>query len=112
MRKLDPDDPRPHYVQVADVIRGEIATGELGPGDRLPSHADIAADHGVSVGTVKRAFGLLQDEGIIVSRQGQPARVRAQPTADPAPENDLRALVAALDRRLTAIERQLAEPSE
>lgn len=113
VQELDPDDPRPNYVQISDVIRRQVASGELGPGERLPSHADIAAVYDVSVGTVKRAFGVLQDEGLIVTRQGQPSRVRAQP-AGPAGERldaeaDLRAAIAALDRRLAAVERQLSQ---
>lgn len=114
VQKLDPDDPRPQYVQVADAIRSGVASGAIRPGERLPSHADVAAGYGVSVGTVKRAFGLLQDEGVIVSRQGQPAHVRVLPDDRSAAHSDLdpsdvRAALVALDRRLAAVERQLDE---
>jgi DNA-binding GntR family transcriptional regulator len=115
VQKLDPDDPRPQYLQVADAIRTAITSGRLAPGERLPIHADVAADYDVSVGTVKRAFGLLQDEGLIVSRQGQAARVRAQVRDAESPgavvtgnQGDVRAALAELDRRLSEVEQRLA----
>jgi DNA-binding GntR family transcriptional regulator len=116
VQKLDPDDPRPQYLQVADAIRSAITSGRLAPGERLPSHGDVAADYDVSVGTVKRALGLLQEEGLIVSRQGQAARVRTQvrdagSSGDVAggKDEDVRAALAELNRRLSAVERRLSQ---
>jgi Transcriptional regulators len=101
---------------VADAIRSAIASGRLAPGERLPSHGDVAADYDVSVGTVKRAFGLLQEEGLIVSRQGQAARVRTQ-VRDTGPPHDaaggkdeeIRAALAELNWRLSEVERRLSQ---
>jgi DNA-binding LacI/PurR family transcriptional regulator len=58
----------PLYVQLADALRREIATGILPIGERLGSIRDLARKHGVSVITVKGALRQLADEGIIVSR--------------------------------------------
>lgn len=120
VQKLDPDNPRPQYAQVVDAIRHDVTNGVLEPGQRLPSHSEIAAGYGVSVGTVKRALGVLQGEGVIVSRQGQPGRVRTRQPAtgagvadgptDAGEEvpDDIRAALAALDRRLVAMDQRLA----
>jgi DNA-binding GntR family transcriptional regulator len=116
VQKLDPDDPRPQYVQLVEAIRQDVDAGVLSPGERLPSHAEVASSYGVSVGTVKRAFAVLQDDGVIVSRQGQPAHVRARRDSD-APSrgsslpDDVRAALADLDRRLSAVERRLSQVS-
>ncbi|WP_368667368.1 GntR family transcriptional regulator [Pseudonocardia sp. EV170527-09] len=99
---------------MADVVRRGIVEGQYRPGGPLPSHAVLAADCGVAVGTVKRALGVLQDEGLIVSRRGQPARVRVQrgaPAVDidsvsPANWMELRRTLADLERRLAAVERR------
>lgn len=113
MQKLDPDDPRPQYVQVVESIRADVSSGALPLGKRLPSHAEMATDYGVSVGTIKRALGRLQEEGLVVSRQGQPAHIRAQP--DPVRStidtSDVRAALIALDRRLADVEQRLSQVS-
>lgn len=78
MRQLDPDDVRPPYAQVVDAIRSDIEHGVLQPGAKLPTHQQLVTQYGVSVGTVKRAFGELQGAGLIISRQGQGAFVRTR----------------------------------
>jgi DNA-binding transcriptional regulator YhcF (GntR family) len=78
MSVLDPDDSRPPYVQVVDALRQEIERGDLEPGVKLPTHQQLVAQYGVSLGTVKRALGELQGAGLVVSRQGQGAFVRVR----------------------------------
>lgn len=78
MLGLDPDDPRPPYAQVADVLRRQIEQGLLAPGAKLPTHQELVSQYGVSVGTIKRALGQLQGAGLIISRQGQGAFVRTR----------------------------------
>src|SRR6266545_3826619 len=75
---LDPDDPRPPYVQVANALRDAITSGTLRPGEKLPSGSDLAERYGVARMTVQNAVRLLRDEGLIVSRQGSGVFVRAR----------------------------------
>ena len=112
MGKLDPDDVRPPYRQVASSIQRDIKAQRLRPGDKLPSIAALAEDFGVSHGTVKRAIGLLQTGGLVVSRQGQGAFVRTVQPDDADGEHDvelaeLRARVDDLNDRLEEVERHL-----
>ncbi|WP_134717115.1 GntR family transcriptional regulator [Saccharomonospora xinjiangensis] len=51
------------YQRVAEVIKGEIRTGTLSPGDRLPSHRAVAEKYGVALGTAQKALKLLEDDG-------------------------------------------------
>ncbi len=62
--------PDPMYKQVTDQIRDAVATGTLAAGARLPSIRELAAAAGISPITVKRAYGDLEREGYIVTRQG------------------------------------------
>jgi DNA-binding transcriptional regulator YhcF (GntR family) len=78
MLRLDPDDARPPYAQVVDALRREIEQGVLPPGAKLPTHQQLVAQYGVSIGTIKRALGELQGAGLIISRQGQGAYVRTR----------------------------------
>ena len=57
-------------------LREAILGGQLHPGDRLPSTRDLAAQTGVSRGTVVAAFELLQVEGYVEGKTGAGTFVR------------------------------------
>jgi DNA-binding GntR family transcriptional regulator len=86
-----------------------IGSGRYRPGEKLPPHREVADDFGVSVGTIKRAFALLQSQGLIVTRQGQGAFVRTQPIEPGAEDGlaELRQAVSSLAERVAAVERRL-----
>jgi DNA-binding transcriptional regulator YhcF (GntR family) len=73
---LDPDDPRPPYVQVANALRAAILTKKFVPGDKLPSRNELAKTYDVAPMTVQNALRELREEGLIVSRQGSGVFVR------------------------------------
>lgn len=75
---LDPDDPRPPYLQVTNDLRAAILTGRFGPGEKLPSGPELAKHYGVARMTVQQAIRLLRDDGLIVSRQGSGVFVKAR----------------------------------
>jgi DNA-binding transcriptional regulator YhcF (GntR family) len=73
---LDPDDPRPPYVQVANAVRAAILTKAFKPGEKIPSGTELAKQYGVARMTVQQALRVLKDEGLIQSRQGSGVYVR------------------------------------
>jgi DNA-binding GntR family transcriptional regulator len=110
--KLDPNDSRPPFQQIADDLRRAIKSGQLKPGEKLLSHGRLAEDYGVAIGTVKRAFAELQNEKLIIARQGQGAFVRTNVATEDARDDEIEALrqaVGALTERLEAVERRLAD---
>jgi GntR family transcriptional regulator len=62
---------RPLYRQVKDVLVRRIADGVWAAGGALPSEPDLAADLGVSHGTVRKALDELAAENLVVRRQGK-----------------------------------------
>ncbi len=62
---------RPLYRQVRDVLVKRIADGVWQAGQMLPSEPDIAADLGVSPGTVRKALDEMTAENLVVRRQGR-----------------------------------------
>ncbi|WP_073780868.1 GntR family transcriptional regulator [Streptomyces sp. MJM1172] len=74
------EDPRPPYVQAADVLRAAIRDGELRPGGRLPSARELQRRFGIASSTVQNALRLLKDEGLIYSVMGRGSYVRSQET--------------------------------
>ena len=73
---LDPNDSRPPYIQVANVLRAAILTKKFAPGEQLPSGPELASTYGVARATVQSALRVLREEGLIVSRQGSGVFVR------------------------------------
>ena len=59
------------YEQIINQLKNAIVTGELTPGEALPSIRMLAADLSVSVITTKRAYEELEKEGLIRSVAGK-----------------------------------------
>ncbi|WP_262062326.1 GntR family transcriptional regulator [Streptomyces sp. STR69] len=58
------------HEEIADELRKAIDREEYTVGSRLPAETDLAAQYGVSRGTVRQAVAALTAEGLIGSRQG------------------------------------------
>ena len=67
------------YRGVADVLRGRIAAREYREGGPLPSEVLLAREFGVGRMVVRRALGVLREEGIVATQRGRVAWVRARP---------------------------------
>lgn len=59
----------PRYLDIAESVRQEILKKELSAHARLPSEPELVRRFGAARATVRRAIALLQDEGIVYSRQ-------------------------------------------
>jgi len=67
---------RGHYKQVIDLIAHDIRSGRLRPGTRLPTHRDLARQHGLALATASRAYAELQAMGLVVGETGRGTFVR------------------------------------
>lgn len=72
----------PFYRQIVDQLAAMVRSGQLQPGERLPSVRDLAAQLTVSLITTRRAYADLEAEGLLVCSQGQGTFV-AEQTASP-----------------------------
>lgn len=80
----------PRYVAIADILGRDIAAGRLKPGDRLPTHRELAWKLGVTVGTITRAYAEAERRGLVAGEVGRGTYIRERPvdTPPPAPEED------------------------
>ncbi|MFJ3220772.1 GntR family transcriptional regulator [Kitasatospora sp. NPDC086801] len=83
------EDPRPPYVQAAEVLRTAIHKGELRPGEKLPSARELQRRFGIASSTVQNALRLLKDEGLIYSVLGRGSYVRAAKEESPEAGADM-----------------------
>ncbi len=72
---ISEEDQRPIYLQIAADIKDQIRTGDLSPGDELPSVRELADSLDVNLHTVHRAYQKLRDQGVIRMRLGQRAKI-------------------------------------
>ena len=80
---------RPLYAQLKETILDEIASGQLKPGDQLPSHRELCETYQMSHMTVRRAITELTNEGVINAVPGKGIYV-----AEPKEDADSGALIS------------------
>jgi GntR family transcriptional regulator len=67
---------KPLYMQVRDALLERIKDGRWKPGATLPSEIDLYRQLGVSLGTLRKALGVLESEHLIVREPGRGTFVR------------------------------------
>lgn len=63
--ELDPEAPAPLYRQIAESLRYGISSGALVPGEQLPTLREAAAEWGVNLHTVRKAYAHLSESGLV-----------------------------------------------
>ena len=71
-------DARPLYAQVETILNDRIVSGTWNPGQALPAEPELAAELGVSPGTLRRALARLERRHLIERRQGRGTFVARQ----------------------------------
>ncbi len=84
--RLQPQGGKPLYEQIYEYIAGELRTGRLRAGEKLPSKRVLAAHLHVSRNTVETAYGMLAAEGYVraVPKSGFYALAVERPTSAPS----------------------------
>ena len=98
-------------AMIANRLRAQIVSGELPPGSKLPGHRELAADHAVSVGSMREAISMLISNGLIETRAGRGTYVTASPGSAERPRAGmplLRQEIEELTEARRVIEVQLA----
>jgi len=115
--RVFPSSGVPIYRQVMDQVRGLLLSGQLRPGDMLPSVRSVASALAVNPMTVSKAYSLLEAAGVLERVRGTGMRVsplQAEGSAS-ARLNELRPLleqVAAKAQQLGLTPSQVREALE
>lgn len=57
------------YLQLVDIIKQKVMSGEYQPGQRLPSVRELAVDAAVNPNTMQRALAELEREGLLYTQR-------------------------------------------
>ena len=103
--QLDFSGRLPIYMQIRDQIVLGIASGELAPGEKLPTIRALAEQSGVNMMTVSKAYSLLKPEGYITTDRRGGTVVSGSPGAGELSERYRGALrIIAAEARLAGMD--------
>jgi GntR family transcriptional regulator, transcriptional repressor for pyruvate dehydrogenase complex len=70
--RFEPVQPVRAYQRIVEQVEDALARGDLAPGQRLPSERELVAQFEVSRSTVREALRVLESNGVVRSRPGDP----------------------------------------
>lgn len=76
-----PDNGQPLHERLAGAVEGAIVEGRYRPGERLPTHRQLAQQFSVSIGSVTRAIDTLSARGVVRGEIGRGTFVLDRPAA-------------------------------
>lgn len=97
--QLDFRSGSPIYLQIVEQVRRLLISGELQPGDQLPTVRQLAAELRVNFNTVARAYRMLDEARLISTQQGRGTYILDQTVVD----LDEKIKQASLDVRLRKV---------
>ncbi|MFF0491320.1 GntR family transcriptional regulator [Nocardia sp. NPDC003482] len=80
----------PRYQRIADILREEIRVGTWKPGDRLPSHSELAERMQVSITTARNAIQVLVTENLLYTATSRGTIVRSREVLESVVTNHIR----------------------
>jgi GntR family transcriptional regulator len=76
VRLVESEPGQSRYAALAAAMRSRIVAGEWPPGSAIPAEQTLAAEHGVALGTMRRALDLLAEQGLVERIHGRGTFVR------------------------------------
>ena len=92
----------PIYRQILEQLRRLVASGQLQPGDELPSVRELALLHAVNPMTISKAYSLAEAEGLLSRQRGRPMTVAEQNVPKENKAERMKRLQPAIQQLVTA----------
>lgn len=102
----------PVYVQIVEQVGAHLASGNLKPGDQLPTVRQMAAELRVNFNTVARAYRMLDEAGLISTQQGRGTYILDTPRADQNEKIKTNSLESQIEHFTDLLRRQGFTPEE
>ena len=102
----------PIYTQIVEQVKQQVVSGELKPGDQLPTVRALALELRVNFNTVARAYRLLDEAGIISTQQGRGTYILEVPPPERTDKLRQQALAALTRDYLSEALRLGCDPDE
>ena len=103
MISLNYRDSRPIYEQIREGFKKLIATGAIGPDEKLPSVRALATQLSINPNTIQRAYAELESEGYTYSVPGKGSFAAPRGEADQARRAELKEQFRALTAQMLSL---------
>lgn len=100
--RVDFRSSEPAYAQIARQVEEMVRSGQLAPGDQLPTVREMAIDLRINFSTVARAYKQLDEQRLISTQRGRGTYIEAQPHEPPPNHPPPRELLLALAQKSAA----------
>lgn len=87
--KVNVNTRAPVYIQVMRYFKEKIATGELKPGEEIPSRRQLAQQMKINPNTVQRAYREMEEQDLIYTEGNLPSRITKDETVLKAVREEL-----------------------
>jgi GntR family transcriptional regulator len=94
MLRVDSSLPLPVYEQIREQVVRMVTAGTLSPGTRMPTIRQLASDLGLAKGTVAKAYALLEEAEVLVTRGHRGSFVRSPPAGGSTIDHESHATLA------------------
>ncbi|MGE0493015.1 MAG: GntR family transcriptional regulator [Vulcanimicrobiota bacterium] len=91
----------PLHVQLSEQIHLQIHSGQLPPGQRLPTVRSLAIELGLNANTVARVYRELQDRGFLELERGVGTFVAREPPESPLGRTDVKRIRSKASQLIT-----------
>ncbi|MFC3982287.1 GntR family transcriptional regulator [Streptosporangium jomthongense] len=78
----------PRWVQIYELIRGRIESGELAPGDQVPSVLQLQATYGIATATGQKVHRALRADRLVRTEPGMGSFVLSEAERATSPDQD------------------------
>lgn len=109
---LQPSSGVPIYLQLIQQVRRMVASGQLPPGTELPSVRDVAGEYTVNPTTISKAYGLLENEGLLQRNRGKPMTIAAARQGTGSLPQRLKQIESQVDALVLAARQLQLKPAE
>ena len=112
MFTLNPNSGIPIYRQLMEQVRRMVSSGQLQPGNELPSVRELAVNHAVNPMTISKAYSMLEAEGLLDRQRGKAMTIAQQHKARESKGARLERLQPAIEQLVMAAHQLELSPDE
>lgn len=98
---LDYQSRQPIFQQIIDQIKKYVALGILKPNDKLPSTREMASELGLNPNTIRKAYSLLEKEGVIITLSTKGTFIADNPSK--IKEDMIKSSIADINNKITEL---------
>jgi len=112
MVTVNPASGIPIYRQLIEQVRRMVSSGQLKPGDPLPSVREVALNHAVNPMTISKAYSLLEAEGLLDRQRGKAMTIAHQQQIKESKTERLQRLQPVLEQLALAARQLELDPDD